>query len=233
MSLGDLPDGTKLVGWIHDSKFMVEAFGTGVSVAEIGEQLAWLGAALRSSPYELGVASCTPFISNIHVDNAPHPVSGTPNVPGILCKTDFTVQESEERLEPSNGQCWHDLFRNPVTVKGYPIPRRSEPNTGLEISLNMMAALAQARRATIFGGKPFIKGFCTMLIPTRHVGDLVIWHMFFNKDGSHISYVDPRTGNISGAHQESISFFDLETARHVLGWCSNAKNYTGRDCVQI
>ena len=233
ISLGNLPDGTGLTAWMHDSKFMLEALGTGDSVTDIGEQLAWLGAALRSSPYELGVAYCTPFISDIRVSNAPTLASVTQSWTDVFCKIDFNVEEREEHLEPSNGQCWYNLFRNPIVVKGYPIPRRSERDTGLEIPLSVMAALAQARRATTFGGKLFIKGFCTMLIPTRHVGDLVIWHMLFNEDGSHVSYVDPRIRNIPGAHPENISDFELETARHVLGWCSNVKNYAGRDCVQI
>jgi hypothetical protein len=91
-----------------------------------------------------------------------------------------------------------------------------------------MAALAQARRATIFGGKLFVKGFCTMLVPTEHVGNLVIWHMLFNEDGSHISYADPRIHKILSEHPENLGVSDLESARHILGWCSNVKNYTGR-----
>ena len=181
VSVGDLPDNTKFTAWIHESKFMVEAFGTGGFVAEIGEQFAWLGAALRSSPYELGVAYCTP---SIHFENAPHPVSGTPPSPHILCKIDFTVEE--EHLEPSNGQCWHNMFRNPVVVKGYPIPRRSESDTGLEIPLNMMAGLARTQRANIFNGKLFIKGFSTMLVPTKRCGDLLIWTSFSNRRKPHI-----------------------------------------------
>jgi hypothetical protein len=188
VSLGDLPDKTTLTAWIHESKFMVEAFGRGDSVAEIGEQLAWLGAALRSSPYELGVAYCTPFISDI--DNAPHPVSGTTSWTDILCKIDFTVEEREEHLETSNGQCWHNMFRNPVVVKGYPIPRISESNTGLEIPLNMMAGLTRTQHANTFNRKLFIKGFSTMLLPTKHSGNLLIWHLLYNKDGSRISYLD-------------------------------------------
>ena len=168
MSLGDLPDNTKLTAWIHKSKFMVEAFGTGDSVAEIGEQLAWLGAALRSSPYELGVAYCTPFVSDIHVSNAPHPVSGIRLGPIFFARSISPCRKGKNTLEPSNGQCWHNMFRNPVVVKGYPIPRRSEPNTGLEIPLNMMAGLARTQRVNTFNGKLFIKGFSTMLVPTKH-----------------------------------------------------------------
>jgi hypothetical protein len=228
VSLGDLPDNTKLTAWIHESKFIVEAFGTGDSVAEIGEQLAWLGAALRSSTYKLGVAYCTPFVSDIHFDNASHSVSGTPCWSDVLCKIDFIMQEKEEHLEPSNGQCWHNMFRNPVVVKGYPIRCRSEPDTGLEIPLNIMAGLARTRRVNTFNGKLFIKGFSTILVPTRHSGDLLIWHLLYNKDGNRISYLDNTV-----AHAEHVSVFDLEKARQVLGWCSEIKYYAGRNDVEI
>jgi hypothetical protein len=207
---------------------MVEAFGTGHSVAEIGEQLAWLGAALRLSPHESGVAYSTPFISDIRVDNAPHQVSGTVSRADILVKIDFTVQEKEEDLEPANGQCWHNMFRNPVVVKGYPIQRRSELDTGLEIPLNMMAGLAQTQRANTFNGKLFIKGFSTMLIPTRHSGDLILWHLLYNKDGNRISYLDNTV-----RHAENVSAFNLENTRHVVGWCSEVRNYAGRNYVKI
>lgn len=143
---------------------MVEAVGTRPSVAEIGEQFAWLGAALRSPPYELRIAYCMPFISSIRVNNCPHSVPRTPSGPDILCEIDFIVQEREEHLNPSNSQHWHNIVRNPVIVKGYPIRRRSEPDTGLEVSPNMMGRLARTRRVDTFSGRLFIKGFSAELL---------------------------------------------------------------------
>ena len=60
-SLATLPDGIEVSARIFGievsgRKFIVTAIGTADSVAEIGQQLAWLGAALRSSPFEVGVA---------------------------------------------------------------------------------------------------------------------------------------------------------------------------------
>ncbi|KAH8803410.1 hypothetical protein F5884DRAFT_683898 [Xylogone sp. PMI_703] len=218
----DLPDNTKLTAWVQGSEFMVEVFGTGGSVAEIGEQLAWLGAALRSSPYELGVTYCTPFISDIRIDSTLSQVPKVPSGHDILCKIDFMVQEKEEHLKLSSGQCWHNLFRNPVVVKGFPIPRKSEPDTGLEIPLNMLAGLARTQRVSNFNRQFFIKGFSTMLVPTRNNGDLFIWHLLYNKDGSHISYLDNTV-----PHADNITDFDLEKARHIIGWCSEVKYCAG------
>jgi len=199
---------------------MVEASGTGYSVAEIGELFAWLGAALRSSPYKLGVAYCTPFISDI--GNTPCPAAGVLPRLEILCKIDFTMQQSQEQVRPSSGQCWHNMFRNPVVVKGYPIPRRSEYNTGLEIPLNMMAGLAQTQRANIFNERLFIKGFSTMLVPTKRSGNLLIWHLLFKEDGSRISYLD---NTVQGGFSHR-----LRKLHNVLGVFNNPKNF---DTVSI
>ncbi|KAH8688668.1 hypothetical protein GQ44DRAFT_696068 [Phaeosphaeriaceae sp. PMI808] len=216
--------GTKLTAWIQESRFMVEAFGTASSVAEVGEQLAWLGAALRSSPFESGVTYCTPSLCKIsHPNRKPE----APIEPQPLYKIDYTIEKAKEQVETMNGQCWRHLFRNPVVVNGYPIPWRPQRNTGLEIPLRLMVALAQARHVTTFDGKLFIKGFCTMLIPTKHVGDMVIWHMLVNEDGSHISYVDPRVRSIPGMHLVNLRIFDEERSRHVIGWCPYVKSYAG------
>jgi hypothetical protein len=211
---------------MYKSKLMVEASGTRCSIAETGEQLAWLCAALRTSPREHGVIICTPFISDIHNDNTSLPEPEFPSCPGILCKIDVIFQKEVNESEPSNGQCWHRLFRNPVIVKGYPILRRQELDTGLEIPLNVMARLAQAQRVNTFNGKIFVKGFSTMLVPTKRIGDLLIWHLFYNEDGSRISYLDSTV-----AHCVNLNVQDLEKTRHILGWCLNVQFYAGRFSV--
>jgi hypothetical protein len=204
-----------LSAWLQDSKFYVEVFGTGDSIAEIGELLGWLGAALRSSPYQDAPAYTTPVISSI------------PTIQ-LGCKIEFTTRKGSDPLEDENGQCWHDMFRNPVIVNGYPIPKRSKRHTGIEISLDIMAAIAGAQRVINFLGKIFIKGFCTMLIPTDRIDDIVIWHLLFNKNGSHISYIDPRIRSLARPSVDSLRLSELENLRHIVGWCSNMKNYAGK-----
>jgi hypothetical protein len=226
LSLGDLSDGTKIVAWVQDLMLIVEALGTADSLAEIGEQLAWLGAALRSSPYDSGVASCVPSISDM--GTTPSLVSGEITRPMTFISIDFHIEQKKNLLEVSNGQCWHNLFRNPVVVKGYPILRRSQPCTGLEISLKIMFALTQARFITTFGAKIFIKGFSTMLVPTKIERDMVSWHLLFNGDGSHISYTSPQIQKISGFYPVKVAISGLQTDRHIIGWCSNVQNHTGR-----
>lgn len=60
-----MPDGTKLSASIDEStgKLTVEAYGSAVSVAELGEQLAWLRPAVRASPLDNDkIAYCVPVI---------------------------------------------------------------------------------------------------------------------------------------------------------------------------
>lgn len=120
------------------------------------------------------------------------------------------------------GNCWHDLFRNPTLVLGYPIPERLQSGYGLEAPLTVIAGLVHTQRATFFGGKLFLKGFSTMLIPTKQSGEMLIWHLVFHGNGDHISYLDSNVSHASG-----IGLDDIEKYRHILGWCADAKNYTG------
>ena len=204
---------------------MVETNGTKISVAEIGAQLAWLGAALRSSPYKLGVAYCTPLI---HIDSQPSKAPEDLLSPvDVQFKIDFTIEEPEltqQSPETPNGQCWHSMFRNPVIVKGYPIPPKPEPYLGLEIPLNIMAGLIHTRRVNTFDGKLFLKGFSSMLIPTQYTKDLFMWHFIYHSDGTRISYLES-----SASHAEGIAISDLTEARHFVGWCTNVKMNAGKD----
>ncbi|OQV03982.1 hypothetical protein CLAIMM_08939 [Cladophialophora immunda] len=217
-----LPDHTRLMAWFQDPEVIVEVIGPSCSIVEVGEQLAWLGAALRSSPHESGVALCTPFVREVCIGDSLSPVSNTLSATGLICTIAFNMRSGLEVRPPSNGQCWHNLFKNPVIVDGYPTRRRAEHNTGVEMPLNVMAELAGTQQLNTFNGRLFIKGYSAMLVPTRLVGDLLIWHLFFNKDGSRISYLHD-----TASHAENLMLSVVRSARHVLGWCSEAKYYAG------
>lgn len=208
--------GLTLEASIEDSKVVVEAFGVPNFVAEIGEQLAWLGAVLQSSPYTTGVVYCTPFIDNLSsvgCDNGDS--SGT--VPALQCRIKFRFEKGENSISSSNGQCWHDMFLRPVIAQGFPIPIRSESATGLEMPLNMMAALLRTPFINTFRSNVFIKGFSAMLVPTKRTDDILIWHLLHSKySNDRISYLDC---NIEHA---DINIAELESVRHVVGWCSEA-----------
>ncbi|KAI1213921.1 uncharacterized protein F4807DRAFT_409721 [Annulohypoxylon truncatum] len=195
-------------GKVRDSSVSIIVKGIPELVVEIGEQLAWIGAALRFSKSSIGVAHCTPRVCFIPKK--------------LDIKHDVDVVQKE--YQGTNGQCWHNLFADPVVVRGFPILKRSKTGTGLEMSLDMLVALARARYVDTFKSKVFIKGFSTMLIPTKQSGNLLVWHLLYNKDpNKRISYLDCDLG-----HQHiDIEMHALGKYRHILGWCSDVVSIVG------
>ncbi|OQV01785.1 hypothetical protein CLAIMM_07079 [Cladophialophora immunda] len=222
-----LPDGTELTVWMAESTFKVKAIGSSDAVIEVGQQFGWLGAALRLSPVETGLSYCSPVITEPRMSHGQQPTSTVLPYAELYCKISFKIEECSDLGSVANGQCWHNLLGSSNIVRGYPIRHRAMPGTGLEVPLDIMAELAQASRATMFRGHIFIKGFSTILVPTKHVGDLIVWHLLFNQNGSHISFTDSRVRELPGAHVDNVSFHDLEICRHIVGWCPSVKNLTG------
>ncbi|KAI1259985.1 hypothetical protein F5Y18DRAFT_406994 [Xylariaceae sp. FL1019] len=216
------PDGTQISARFKETRFVLEAFGNPFSIAEIGEQLAWLATAFRPSPSESELVCCTPFISSLQKLSKPTHQPGSLSSSAIWCTFGFKTDQSDLSHHDLGGQCWHNLFLNPIVVKGYPVRSRAESGTGLEIPLNMMAGLARAENVSTFGQKTLIKGFSTLLIPIKRNGDTLVWHLVYHHDGSRISYLD-------GVHTsaQSVSSLHLASLRHVLGWCSDAEFYAG------
>ena len=122
----------------------------------------------------------------------------------------------------ANGQCWHDLFRNPV-VAGFPIARKPEPGSGVEIPLNIITALAGSQQIDEFDGKNFIKSYSRMLIPARKEENIIYWHMYESEgDDQRISFLHPTT-----SHAAYIENSEMEKCRHILGWSPEAEFYAG------
>lgn len=191
----------------------MEALGTSDFIAEVGEQLSWLGAALRFSPRSAGVVRCTPYIK-----------ATEPTGPGADFSIQFALDNGNEDTPfATTGQCWHALFGNPVVVEGYPILRRPMRGTGLEIPLNMMSSLAKAPRVHNFLGRLSLKGFSTLLVPVERVDDTVLWHLYYREDGSRIPYFECG-GEINECR---LTLSQLMTTRHILGWCSEARYQAG------
>jgi len=203
-------------------------------VAEIGEQLAWLGAALRPGPSNMEHAIyCVPKIG---IQPSPSSVALNQSTKHDSdCIVHFNIDFGFEDCEPSSigeseqsGRCWHGFFRRPVIVRGFPILSRPKRSTGLEMPLNMMTALADTKCIQKFGGKLFTKGFSTMLVPTEVCDGLLLWHLLHTKDANtRISYLD--------CHFEhaKVELAELHTYRHVVGWCSEVISHVGKWEVDV
>ncbi|CAH0036425.1 unnamed protein product [Clonostachys rhizophaga] len=197
----------------EDQELVVSANGSSPSLAEVGEQLAWLAAALRSAPnrdWKQDVY-CTPFIYNEEMPSD-----------SVICKIGFDFQNIDKRSYPANGHCWHKLFTSPIVVGGYPIPSRPEACKGVEIPLNIMALLAGTNQINIFNGKTVIKGFSTLIYPTKKTADTIYWHLTGTNNEDRISYLSETPGHVGFIEKR-----ELESRRCVLGWCSDAEFYAG------
>ncbi|KAL2869911.1 5'-methylthioadenosine/S-adenosylhomocysteine nucleosidase [Aspergillus lucknowensis] len=213
-SSGSLRDGTDLTGTFDGSKVVVHARGLPHALIEIGQQLAWLGAALQSAP-DNRIAYCRPVLAHAS--------------PTLMTdwryELKFTFQHGQSGQPLRKGRCWHGLFSNPVVVYGFPIRRRQLQNTGLDIPLNILGRLVPSRRIAHFGGKVCIKGHCTILVPTKVVDDTVIWHLICNDDGCYMDYTDSRVDAIPGLYPAGIDT-NLIGFRHIVGWCPEAQVLT-------
>jgi hypothetical protein len=220
---GQLPDNTLLTSLALEApNFVVIVNGTADSVGEIAEILGWLVTAFASSPMDRGITYYKPVISQLP-KNQPRRELGSPGASVFEFCIRCDIYPSDDNSTQRNGQCWHDLFHNPVVVYGYPILRRPQSQPGLEIPLNVMAALLNEEQINTFQNRLHIKGFNAMLVPTKRFDGLLLWHFLLNEDGSYISYLDSKPVQT----EKIIRLVDLGTHRHMVGWCSNATYYAG------
>jgi hypothetical protein len=220
------PDELSISAFYSQGTFIVTASGIPYSVAEVGEILAWLAASLQSSPTKQGAVSCWAVASvvprnrsRLEEDEVTH-----------LCKIGVRFQDLNKRVsDDSSGGCWLDSFRNPVVVQGYPILRRSPGGGGLEVPIGIMMSLVNANYLVDFCRRTYLKGFSTMLVVTDVIGSTVFWHLFYNKDGSYISYEDARIPWIQeNEAAQTLDHATLGTGRHILGWCKKVSCLAGR-----
>ncbi|KAM6536465.1 hypothetical protein FALCPG4_002469 [Fusarium falciforme] len=145
------------------------------------------------------------------------------------CHIEFSVEEhNTSSQESGDEQCWHEIFQNPVVAGGYPIPRRTQYGSGLEIPLNVMAGLTGCPRINQYMGHHFLKGFSTALLPTEKTKDAVLWHLYYSEDGSRLPYPD-----MEPMDKVNISLGELTRARHIVGWYSKAQFFAARARVSL
>jgi hypothetical protein len=115
------------------------------------------------------------------------------------------------------------MFTNPILVGGYPICSKPESGLGIEMPLDLLAGLVGASQVVGIQGKVVLKGFATMLVAVKRLGDLLIWHFLFDEEGKRISYLD-------FALEEAcdMNVHQLVDVRHVVGWSRDSSYYAGQ-----
>ncbi|KAK4072053.1 hypothetical protein Trihar35433_4117 [Trichoderma harzianum] len=140
-------------------------------VSEISEQIGWLASVLQSSSNHHGPVACTPSVNDLQVHIQDEGSHGLPVVGSCNLSLDL---ETADISELSPGFCWGHLFCDPVLVRGYPILRRTQPNTGLEMSLVDMAAIVGSHQVVQWGERIIIKSFNMLMIATMAAADIIV-----------------------------------------------------------
>ena len=172
---------------MNETHLLVTATGVQPSLVEIGEQLAWLCAALKSSPSSNKMAYSTAQITVLQTPTTEPPETQLRTV-HYEVSSHLGVLGDNDPGPDASGCCWHLLFETPVIVQGYPIPARMPHERGLEISIDLMASLGDACYLTEFNDIPVLKGFSTMFVATEVSDNAVVWHFLCNQDGARTSY---------------------------------------------
>jgi hypothetical protein len=106
-------------------QFTVEVNGIAESIAEIGEQLAWLAAAFRSPINNARVNIVRASLGEMWTSLSREQTGIT-----TFCNITFDIHSVQETPTRLNGQCWQKLFGCPVIVAG--ILFHAGPNTVLD-----------------------------------------------------------------------------------------------------
>ena len=174
------------------------------------QQIVWMGTAFRvSDTQEVAVARFT----LTHTKQPGH--------------TDHLgVHFDTSALSEKERKCWVPLFANPVIAEGFPIEKRMKDDKGLELSLQMMAALGGARHITEYDGSLIIKGEFAAFVPIECHESSVQWHCIRNS-ASPVSYEEIPLRIPHRAPLSTVDFASLEGKRMFLGWWALSESHMG------
>lgn len=145
------------------ANLLVTASGTGHSISQCGEQLAWLGASIQVLNPK--TAACTCSIQ-----------SQADNEWIIHHSLDNGLRESKIGID----QRTHKLH-DAMIIKGYPTERRPSLCQGLEIRLRVLLELIDAPWPPVLeNGRIFLKGSHHTLQLIRSTSNVLLWHVSHN-----------------------------------------------------
>ncbi|KFY53190.1 hypothetical protein V496_07824 [Pseudogymnoascus sp. VKM F-4515 (FW-2607)] len=152
-----LPDNSQLNARIRGSHFTVTAIGPAQFIAECAEQIAWLQAALLCNRLNLA-GYCVPSIENYRVDTT-HSSSKQLKYRGRCdIAVGLTPLANPTDVIPQKPSWQQDLVGKSTVIQGFPISRRPEAYSGLELSFKLLLSSVQTNGAIIDDGLVLLKG---------------------------------------------------------------------------
>ncbi|KIW19068.1 hypothetical protein PV08_03358 [Exophiala spinifera] len=209
-------DKTRLEAIIVRSYLIVTAIGPAYFVAECGEQLSWLGAALQCYNDRRLVSTCAPSLRKNQqpYQLAPFSTKTTSQVSYEILFPVSSPMSSEDSVLDKQTR-WQELVGNSVLITGFPVSRRPNGYPGLEVSFETLLSLLGADEASHNHGFIMVNGRKTTLCLIKCTGNIHLWHPFHNSLNLY-----PSCGN--GPAETYSGNFDLrrlETGRHILIIC--------------
>ena len=182
-------------------------------IVDIFQQLTWMGAALRTSR-DGGVQYCEPKLERDPRDR---------ETDSALFNVTFDLRSPVEE----DRSCWFPLFTNPVIAFGFSTALRNDSEVGLEIPLEMMAALGGARHVVDFEGGLVMKGHSAMFVPLKRYDQSIQWHLIRRSDEQRIRYREVSNECPNRAMLEEVDHETLSNTRVFLGWWPSSETHLG------
>jgi hypothetical protein len=179
-------------------------------LAELAQQLAWLGCALRVSPYGNSPAHFEPLFLRKDLRA-------------------FEIMFKPSPIHATESACWLPLFCGAVIAAGFPIAERTE-GIGLEIPIELLAGISGTQHAVEYEGGVVMKGFSHMFVPIRKTADCVQWHAIMNQHPENrLTYETGISRCQSRAMLPEVSLRDITSLRAIVGWCMVANSKLGSE----
>ena len=174
-------------------------------------QLAWMGTALRTSANG-HVQYCEPKLEAVLMTTVAEPV---------VFNVTFVISSPGDRDQ----SCWLPLFSNSVIARGFGIPEREDGEQGLEVPLEIMAALGGARHVSEYEGGLVLKGHSAMFVPISCQKSSVQWHLICASGEDRIPYREASVQCPNRALVGQLNHEKLSTTRTFLGWWKEAQTH--------
>ena len=105
--------------------------------------------------------------------------------------------------------------------------RRNNGELGLEIPIELMAALGGARHAIDWEGGLVIKGHSIVFIPVKRYQDSIQWHIIKTEDDTRFRYSDLSRCEHRRASLSEVDYDSIGSTRTFLGWWEDAEYNLG------
>jgi len=189
----------------------VQVTGSFQFVCAMGQQLAWLGAVCRLP--SSGLRYCDPQFTQTKRENFNRPI--------VEIRYDTVAfDEDETKL------CWHSLMADSVIATGFPIAERSDEDKGLQIPIEVMAAIAGVSMAVDMGSGFVLKGDTIAFIPVERRGNHVQWHLL-DRDGESLDYSFLESSELRPLPRNAFNDKEVNSSIAFLGWAPNIRNHAG------